>query len=68
MTAKTELRCPKCGQSMMAGFIGVSTDKGTRQNAWAEGEMWFFLLYGGKTTPVTTYRCPGCGYLESYAK
>ena len=42
------------------------------QSQWAEGppvrSMWTGIkLEKGAKHPVTTYRCPRCGYLESYA-
>jgi hypothetical protein len=43
------------------------------QPRWVEGtpqvSFWSGLKVRGKERlPITTYRCPACGYLESYAK
>lgn len=67
--------CPKCGASMEAGFIIDKGERGGSVNApeWAEGEptpsFWTGLaLRGRERHPVSTYRCTGCGYLESFAR
>jgi predicted nucleic-acid-binding Zn-ribbon protein len=67
------ISCPKCKAAMEEGFI---LDKG-HYNAqmvsqWVEGEPERSIWTGLKTKDrdkfqVTTYRCSGCGYLESYA-
>ncbi len=54
------------------GFIVDDTHGGVVQSQWTEGKPrgWFWF---GVRVPrqdrhaVTTYRCPSCGYLESYA-
>ncbi len=66
--------CPKCAATMEPGFI---IDKGLPGGSvsapeWADGipepSFWSGLsLRGHERVPVTTYRCPACGYLESYA-
>ena len=44
-----------------------------QQVRWVEGEpiprFWFHgvKLEGREPVPVTTFRCEGCGYLESFA-
>lgn len=66
--------CPKCATAMESGFIldrgGSSSYFSTPE--WAEGEpepsFWTGLkLKGRERHAVTTFRCPACGYLESYA-
>ena len=65
-------QCPKCGSGMSDGYIVDKTHGGAAVATWVEGEprksIWVGLKLGG-TTPVdiTTWRCRGCGYLESYA-
>ena len=67
------LNCPKCESAMEEGFIvdyGAGGDK--QPSGWVEGEpvksFWTGTKISGKTQlVVTTYRCAGCGYLESYA-
>ena len=55
--------------------LGVTIDVGygaVTQSAWIDGapekSIWTGLkLKGHVRLPVITYRCPHCGYLESYA-
>ena len=67
-----EPTCAKCGKAMEAGFV-LGYDHGTRtQSAWIHGapepSFWTGVkLKGHQRLPVTTYRCTGCGFLESYA-
>lgn len=65
--------CPKCNALMEAGFI---VDRGHYSaedvSYWVEGaperSFWTGLKTKGREKfQVTTYRCAGCGYLESYA-
>ena len=76
---KRNLKCPKCNAEMEEGFILDKGDSGALQSRWVEGEPEKTSLFGVKTTwfgvntsgkeilQVTTYRCTGCGFLESYA-
>lgn len=65
--------CPKCRHAMEPGFL---LDKGhfnsPTPSEWLEGEpvpsFWSGLKTKGRDRlPVRTYRCSGCGFLESYA-
>ena len=55
--------------------LGVIIDVGygaVTQSSWVDGEpeksIWTGLKLKGRVRiPVITYRCPHCGYLESYA-
>lgn len=68
------LSCAKCGTAMSPGFV---IDKGIPGGSvsapeWADGapspSFWTGLsLRGHERHAVRTFRCPGCGYLESYA-
>ena len=66
--------CPKCNATMEEGFI-VDRTYGKSQpmvETWVEGapeiSFWTGLKMRGKEKlEVATYRCEGCGYLESYA-
>ena len=71
-----EPTCAECGKAMEAGFVLDLLDHQTHgsgtQSAWIDGapepSFWTGVkLKGHQRLPVTTYRCPGCGYLESYA-
>jgi len=63
--------CPKCNAPMETGFL-IESNAGTNiQTKWIEGEpeasIWVGLKTKGRAIyPITTYRCTGCGYLESY--
>ena len=66
-------QCPKCQTSMESGFVLDQTYGANLQSAWIEGEaersFWTGVkLKGRDRIPVSTYRCPRCGYLESYAR
>jgi hypothetical protein len=69
-----EKNCPKCQRQMEAGFVLDRTFRGgAAQSAWIEGtprpSFWTGLRFDrAALKPVTTYRCPGCGYLESYTR
>jgi hypothetical protein len=57
---------------MDEGFIVDDTHGGVMQSQWTEGKpkvsFWFGVRVAKKERhAVTTYRCPSCGYLESYA-
>ena len=69
------MTCPKCSGHMEAGFI---LDRGAgaanAQAKWLEGvptpSFWpgdRVKMQGRRPLPVITFRCDGCGYLESFA-
>lgn len=67
-----EPKCARCGTPMEPGFVLDRTYAAMTQSSWVEGtperSFWTGLkLRGHQRLAVTTYRCPGCGYLESYA-
>ena len=66
--------CPKCSGHMESGFMADRMGGGTDLQArWVEGEpipRFFFdgvKMKGREPVPVKTFRCEGCGYLESFA-
>jgi hypothetical protein len=64
--------CPKCSGRMEEGFVLDRTHGGNLQATWVRGEpvksFWTGLkLKRESMVPVTTFRCSGCGYLESFA-
>jgi hypothetical protein len=70
--AKTQ--CPKCNCEMVQGFI-VDFRGGPDRlvSTWVEGppEKAFWTKTNAPTDkciPVGTFRCSGCGLLESYAQ
>jgi hypothetical protein len=69
-----ELRCPKCHGAMEEGFIADQTYGGpVLVSTWVEGAPEKSYWRGTKTrgkeqVQILTYRCAGCGYLESYAR
>ncbi len=63
-----ELTCPKCGSRMVQG---VTLDGHGARASWIAGRMrrgWlgFPILPKGEMSTIVTYRCVGCGFLESY--
>jgi hypothetical protein len=67
------LECPKCRTRMEEGFIKDETYGQVLASKWVEGAPEKSFWTGTKTrgkeqVEVRTYRCTGCGYLESYAK
>lgn len=66
-----KLSCPKCAKPMEEGFA-LDRDRAAAVSTWVAGQpernFWFGLdIRDRKRIPIRTYRCPGCGYLESYA-
>ena len=67
------MRCPKCGGPMEEGFLRDSTYGANLQAKWVEGPVqrsfWTGVVTKGREEyPVISYRCEGCGFLESYAR
>jgi hypothetical protein len=65
-------KCVRCGTEMSAGFIMDSTHGAVLASRWVAGtpepSFWTGTKIEGKEKrKVVTYRCPKCGYLESYA-
>ncbi len=58
---------------MESGWVPDNTHAGLQQENWSPGEpqpsVWTGLKVENKdiVVPITTFRCPNCGYLESYA-
>ncbi|MBV8855530.1 MAG: hypothetical protein JOZ02_01095 [Acidobacteria bacterium] len=69
-----EHKCSRCGGRMEAGFLLDRRNHGTPQATagWVEGtpewSIWGIKTKGRERYRVETYRCEGCGYLESYAR
>ncbi len=59
---------------MEPGFVLDRNRFDDRQSTWVEGSLQSNIWTGSvksserEQVPVTTYRCTGCGYLESYAQ
>jgi len=68
-----KLNCPKCNGSMVEGFALDRTEgQGKWISTWIAGAPERSFWVGIKTSdreniPIRTFRCSGCGYLESYA-
>lgn len=66
------LTCLRCGAAMETGFVFNDGHNSTGR-AWVKGRprrgrLGFLKLpRDDERVNVTTYRCPKCGYLESYA-
>ncbi len=64
--------CLRCRARMEGGYVADATYGGQLQQNWSPGEPRQSFWTGLKTdkghiVPIFTYRCPQCGYLESYA-
>jgi hypothetical protein len=69
---KGPVECIRCHAHMESGWVADNTQAGFTQQDWSPGEpqssFWTGLkVEKDKAVPVTTFRCPNCGYLESYA-
>ena len=70
----SDLKCPKCKGAMEEGFIADMTQQArVKPSKWVEGQPVKSFWEGTKISDkekveIATYRCTGCGYLESYAK
>ncbi len=68
---KTPDKCPNCEGRMQEGFIlDVAVDR--LVSHWVSGKpeasFWTGTSLSGRTRyPIQSFRCTGCGYLESYA-
>jgi predicted RNA-binding Zn-ribbon protein involved in translation (DUF1610 family) len=70
--------CPKCGGGMLEGYILDRAHGAYKQCTWIGGtpeerkflglDMQSLNTTGRDQIPVTTYRCPSCGFLELYAQ
>jgi predicted nucleic-acid-binding Zn-ribbon protein len=66
---KIPSKCPKCGAEMQEGFIlehrmAVRWIVGTAETSFL-GDI---KAKGREQRHIESYRCVGCGYLESYAQ
>jgi DNA-directed RNA polymerase subunit RPC12/RpoP len=66
------VRCLRCQAQMEAGIVPDNTQAGLQEQQWSPGEpepsFWMGMkLKKDSAIPVRTWRCPKCGYLESYA-
>jgi len=64
-------QCGKCGGGMEQGFV-LDFEEGRRRiSRWAPGQpqrsFWMGTKLPEGVLPIGTFRCSGCGYLESYA-
>jgi len=64
--------CPRCSSPMEEGFLIDKDHSGVRPGRWLAGPPEASLWQGMKTSGkacflAATYRCTGCGFLESYA-
>lgn len=66
------IKCLRCGTQMEEGYIPGERNKVVLINIWVAGrpEPSFWKgtkIIGKEQRAITTYRCSGCGFLESYA-
>src|SRR5450631_1688232 len=73
MTMNETVQCIRCHAHMESGWVPDNNHGGLQRQNWSPGEpqpsFWMGLKVEKKdqVIPVTTLRCPNCGYLESYA-
>jgi hypothetical protein len=66
--------CPKCGAELVRGFVVDHNMGAATVGMWVEGEPIHAHWGGGvkvpreHSIPVATFRCVGCGFLQSYAR
>ncbi len=63
--------CSKCQGSMTEGFIPTEKSYTPTISVWIEGRPqkgWFGnVKLPGQPTPISTWRCNRCGFLEQFA-
>lgn len=69
---KETVECTRCHANMESGWVADYTHGGIQRENWSPGEprpsVWTGLkVEREQVIPITTLRCPRCGYLESYA-
>jgi hypothetical protein len=67
------LVCPKCGETMQEGYLIDYSHGNAKVGRWVEGPpvagiLWEVDPTGSTEWKVATFRCRGCGFLESYAR
>jgi DNA-directed RNA polymerase subunit RPC12/RpoP len=72
MNTNKTIECLRCHAQMEVGYVADGTHAGFAQQNWSPGtptkSFWMGLkMKADQLVPVTTLRCPNCGYLESYA-
>jgi hypothetical protein len=72
MNMKGTVECTRCHAQMESGWVADYTHGGIQRENWSPGEpqpsAWTGLkVEKDHVIPITTLRCPKCGYLESYA-
>ncbi len=66
---QSAIACPKCKQQMQEGYLADEASVARWYGGPPKRWLGMPLVRWAKTQlPITTYRCPSCGYLESYAK
>jgi Domain of unknown function (DUF6487) len=69
------LECPKCGGSMVLGFVPDFSEGGVLVGHWYEGRPKRSVWTGikglrasrEKALPIGAFRCSGCGFVELYS-
>jgi hypothetical protein len=63
--------CAKCDGEMEVGYIPDYIPGGIKPSFWAKGlpkkSFWTGITEPDRLTPIITFRCINCDYLELYA-
>ncbi len=69
-----QIFCPKCKIQMQQGYIldSMYGNLVTTTSKWSRGKPKKILYFAlpsadNKSIEIATFRCPECGFLESYA-
>jgi predicted Zn-ribbon and HTH transcriptional regulator len=65
---RTPCKCPKCSAEMEEGFILEHRQPVRWIAGKAETSISGDVKSSGEQRRIESYRCIGCGYLESYAR
>lgn len=74
--SQSVLSCPKCNGEMVLGHVLDIAPNGACVGQWTKGEpkkvwrflCWYYPIRIPESTPIGTFRCGSCGFLESYAR
>lgn len=67
-----DVKCSKCSGQMQEGLVVDLNYAGILPSMWVEpptsSDTQHTMMDGKRKVKTITYRCPDCGYLDSYAR